>query len=127
MSLLLYSLSLWTFSCVDFRRRNMSMESMQENVQRLKEYKSKLIVFPRKEGQAKKGDASPEEIKMAKQLAGPILPITKSFKPEKARVPSAEEKAHKTFVTLRQARINKKLQGMREKKAREAAEKEANK
>merc|ERR1711983_667654 len=39
---------------VDFRRRNMSMESMQENVQRLKEYKSKLIVFPRKEGQAKK-------------------------------------------------------------------------
>merc|ERR1712062_360764 len=54
---------------VDFRRRNMSMESMQENVQRLKEYKSKLIVFPRKEGKAKKGDASPEEIKMAKQLA----------------------------------------------------------
>merc|ERR1712141_346314 len=73
---------------VDYRRRNMSMESMQENVQRLKEYKSKLIVFPRKEGQAKKGDASPEEIKMANQLAGPVLPITKSFKPEKPRVPT---------------------------------------
>merc|ERR1711963_1189838 len=63
----------------------------------------------------------------SKQLAGPILPIQKSFKPEKARVPSADEKNHKTFVALRQARVNKKLQGMREKKAREAAEKEANK
>ncbi|XP_035826026.1 60S ribosomal protein L13, partial [Aplysia californica] len=42
---------------VDFRRRNLSMESLQQNVQRLKEYKSKLIVFPRKEGKPKKGDA----------------------------------------------------------------------
>ena len=43
---------------VDYRRRNLSMESLQQNVQRLKEYKSKLIVFPRKEGQPKKGDAT---------------------------------------------------------------------
>merc|ERR1712098_789719 len=96
---------------VDFRRRNMSMESMQENVQRLKEYQSKLIVFPRKEGQAKKGDASPEEIKMAKQLSGDVLPIPKGFKPEKARVPTEDEKKHHAFVALRQAIRNKKLLG----------------
>ena len=42
---------------VDYRRRNRSVEGMQANVQRLKEYKSKLILFPKKAGQPKKGDA----------------------------------------------------------------------
>merc|ERR1711970_1185782 len=37
---------------VDLRRKNKSVEGLQANVQRLKEYKSKLIVFPRKAGQA---------------------------------------------------------------------------
>nr|CAD7260237.1 unnamed protein product [Timema shepardi]CAD7569839.1 unnamed protein product [Timema californicum] len=31
---------------VDHRRRNKSIESLQQNVQRLKEYRSKLILFP---------------------------------------------------------------------------------
>lgn len=43
---------------VDFRRRNGSMESLQQNVQRLKEYRSKLILFPRKQSKPKKGDAT---------------------------------------------------------------------
>ena len=34
--------------CFDHRRRNKSVESMQANVQRLSEYKSKLIQFPKK-------------------------------------------------------------------------------
>ena len=42
---------------VDHRRKNRSTESLQANVQRLKEYKSKLIVFPRKLNQPKKGDS----------------------------------------------------------------------
>merc|ERR1711923_321142 len=109
---------------VDYRRRNLSMESLQQNVQRLKEYRSKLILFPRKEGKAKKGDATPEEIKMAKQLSGDLLPIEKTFKPEKARVPTEDEKKHQAFVALRQARTNAKLLGKREKKKREEAEKD---
>jgi large subunit ribosomal protein L13e len=32
---------------IDYRRRNASQESIQANVQRLKEYKNKLIVFPK--------------------------------------------------------------------------------
>ena len=32
---------------IDHRRRNASLESIQANVQRLKEYKNKLIVFPK--------------------------------------------------------------------------------
>ena len=42
---------------VDHRRKNRSAESLQANVQRLKEYKSKLIVFPRKAGNPKQGDS----------------------------------------------------------------------
>merc|ERR1712121_3786 len=107
---------------VDYRRRNLSMESLQQNVQRLKEYKSKLIVFPRKEGKPKKGDATADELKLVKQLSGDVLPIQREFKPEVARVPSADERKHKTFVVMRQARINRKLFGKREKKKREAEE-----
>jgi large subunit ribosomal protein L13e len=40
---------------VDHRRRNTNEESLEMNVQRLKEYQSKLIVFPRKT-RGKKGE-----------------------------------------------------------------------
>ena len=43
---------------VDYRRRNKSVEGLQQNVQRLKEYRSKLIIFPKKAGKPKKGDAT---------------------------------------------------------------------
>ena len=42
---------------VDHRRRNKSAESLQINAQRLKLYKSKLILFPRKMSNPKKGDS----------------------------------------------------------------------
>lgn len=43
---------------VDHRRKNRSVESLQSNVQRLKEYRSKLILFPKKMSKPKKGDSS---------------------------------------------------------------------
>ena len=43
---------------VDPRRQNKCTESLQANVQRLKEYRSKLILFPRKPSAPKKGDSS---------------------------------------------------------------------
>jgi large subunit ribosomal protein L13e len=42
---------------VDHRRRNKSVESLQVNAQRLKLYQSKLVLFPRRLSQPKKGDA----------------------------------------------------------------------
>ena len=42
---------------VDHRRKNRSQESLQANVQRLKEYRSKLIIFPRKASKPKQGDS----------------------------------------------------------------------
>lgn len=42
---------------VDHRRHNRSLEGLQANVQRLKEYRSRLIIFPKKAGNTKKGDS----------------------------------------------------------------------
>ena len=110
---------------VDYRRRNSSMESLQANVQRLKEYKSKLILFPRHASKPKKGDATAEEMNLATQLKRrPVMPISDPVRREKARAITDEEKNFKAFIVLRQARINKKLYGKREKKRREAEEKD---
>lgn len=55
---------------VDPRRRNKSTESLQANVQRLKEYRSKLILFPRKPSVPKKGDSSVSTLLLAGQRGG---------------------------------------------------------
>ena len=43
---------------VDHRRRNLSVEGKTINIERLKAYKERLVVFPRKTGKPKKGDSS---------------------------------------------------------------------
>lgn len=43
---------------VDPRRRSKSEEGQKLNVERLQEYKSRLVVFPRKAGKPKAGDAT---------------------------------------------------------------------
>jgi ribosomal protein L13E len=43
---------------VDHRRRNSSVEGKTINIERLKAYKERLVVFPRKAGKPKKGDSS---------------------------------------------------------------------
>merc|ERR1711983_204625 len=65
---------------VDHRRRNKSVESLQLIAQRLKEYKSKLILFPLNSKKPRKGDSTPEELSKAVQLAGPLMPIQKEAK-----------------------------------------------
>ncbi|KAK2914335.1 hypothetical protein Q8A67_002734 [Cirrhinus molitorella] len=112
---------------VDPRRRNRSTESLQANVQRLKKYRSKLIIFPRKASAPKKGDSTEEELKLATQLTGPVMPIKNVHKKERARVITEEEKNFKAFSTLRMARTNARLFGIRAKKAKEAAEQDPEK
>ena len=61
---------------VDHRRTNKCAESLATNVARLEEYKSKLIVFPKKRlSKVKNGDSSAEECKAATQLQGTVLPL----------------------------------------------------
>ncbi|XP_076057092.1 ribosomal protein L13 [Oratosquilla oratoria] len=107
---------------VDYRRRNKSVEAMQANVQRLKEFKSKLILFPLNSNKPAKGDATPEEIAMAQQLTGVVMPLKTHFKKEKARAITEEDQKYSCFIALRTQRANARYWGIREKKAREAAE-----
>jgi large subunit ribosomal protein L13e len=75
---------------VDYRRRNRDEKAFQINVQRLKIYKSKLILFPRrvKKGkEAKAGAPKREELKKLIQKRDP-LPSKRGVRKEKARVPT---------------------------------------
>ncbi|CAN1175235.1 60S ribosomal protein L13-1 [Linum perenne] len=47
---------------VDHRRKNRSLEGLQVNAQRLKTYKAKLVIFPRRARKVKAGDSAPEEL-----------------------------------------------------------------
>ena len=112
---------------VDHRRRNKSVESLQVNAQRLKLYKSKLIVFPRKLSKPKKGDATAEELKLATQLKTAVLPIKNSTRKVKARKIEDAERKFSSFSMLRKVRADNNMWGIREKKAKEKAEAEKNK
>jgi len=107
---------------VDHRRKSRSLDSLQQNVARLKEYRSRLILFPLGSKKPWKGDSTPEEVKLASQLKGPVMPIRQYPKKEKARVPTEEEKSQSAFVSLRKARADARLVGIRAKRAKEAAE-----
>ena len=107
---------------VDLRRKNKSVESLQQNVQRLKEYKSKLIVFPINRKKPKKGDSSEQECRLARQASGEIMPIKNGKQPadvEQPRKVTAAEAKFSAFHTARQARANRKLAPGREKRAKE--------
>ena len=62
---------------------------------------------------------------MAKQLQGDVLPIRRMTMPIKARKVTDEERNISVFKSMRMARANKRLLGIREKRAREKAEEAA--
>ncbi|XP_063984839.1 large ribosomal subunit protein eL13 [Diachasmimorpha longicaudata] len=108
---------------VDHRRRNKSIESLQTNVQRLKEYRANLILFPKNEKKPKKGDSSPEECKVATQVKGTPMPILSSGGLKaKARPITEEEMKFKAYITLRKARADARLVGIRAKRVKDLAE-----
>lgn len=108
---------------VDKRRKNQSVESLQVNVQRLKEYRSKLIVFPLNRKKPKKGDSSEQECRLAQQVTGDLLPVKRGKNVEgDVEAPRSVTEAEATFSafhTARQARANKKLAPGRAKRAKE--------
>ncbi|KAJ5096220.1 hypothetical protein NUU61_005576 [Penicillium alfredii] len=122
---------------VDHRRTNYSKESLVANVARLKDYKARLILFPRKSGQFKKLDSSAEDVKAVKAAladgkregiatrVGATFPIN-NLSPEEAvtevkrdSLPKGEEAAYRR---LRDARSEARHRGIREKRARAKAE-----
>lgn len=113
---------------VDHRRRNKSEESLKLNVERLEAYKARLVVFPRKAGKVKAGDAA-DANKDADRVHGSVqkaFPIPKGASVlEEPRAVSAEEKEFNAFRTLRLARSDARLVGVRAERKRKAEEEEA--
>merc|ERR1712243_361743 len=103
---------------IDYRRRNKSVESLQKNVQRLKEYRSKLILFPKKLSKPHKCYATKEEMDVATQLASKqIIPFGEVVE---------DEAKFSAYQTLRKARAHKRLHKFRVTKAKKKADEEKN-
>merc|ERR1719439_290131 len=110
---------------IDHRRRNRCAESLQVNVDRLKLYMSKLLVFPRKSGKkaVKKGDTPKSELQnVAQNTLKEIIPVPKPTLRVKARAITAQEKEFDAYKTLKKARTDKKYLGEKLKKAKANAE-----
>eukprot|EP00823_Brevimastigomonas_motovehiculus_P008115 TRINITY_DN7386_c0_g1_i1.p1 TRINITY_DN7386_c0_g1~~TRINITY_DN7386_c0_g1_i1.p1 ORF type:complete len:228 (-),score=68.36 TRINITY_DN7386_c0_g1_i1:62-745(-) len=108
---------------VDHRRRNVSNEGFQVNVNRLKLYQSKLVVFPRRSGkEVKKGEATKEQRKAVTQVdLSKSMPITAVLPRIKARPITAADE-YDAYKILHKARMDKKKWGAREKRAKDKKE-----
>ncbi|KAK4033303.1 60S ribosomal protein L13 [Parachaetomium inaequale] len=112
---------------VDARRQNLSEEGLAANVERLKEYKARLIVFPRKSNKPKKADTPKDQ-----QTAETTQHIRAAFgvpavaaglsEISKSDLPKAVEGG--AYKALRKARSDARLVGVREKRVRDKAEAE---
>jgi len=112
---------------IDKRRRNRSHQSFWTNVQRLKEYNSRLVVFPRSQKKVSKAnhEVSKEEFAKVAQLNTHLLPLAKV----QPTVDLVEKKdvnfTTRAFDTLSQARADAHLVGVRQVRLKKKAEKEA--
>merc|ERR1712183_1043768 len=89
---------------VDHRRRNRCAESLQANVERLKLYKSKLVIFPRGSGKkcVKKGDTPKSELQnVAQNTLKEIIPIVRAPLRVRARAITSEEKEQSVYKILK--------------------------
>ncbi|KAL6988902.1 60S ribosomal protein L13B [Sarracenia purpurea var. burkii] len=109
---------------VDHRRRNRSLECLQSNVQRLKTYKAKLVVFPKRARKFKTGDSAPEELATATQIQGPYMRIVRETPIVDFVKVTEEMKSFNAYAKLRVERTNKRHVGARMKKAAEAEKEE---
>jgi large subunit ribosomal protein L13e len=112
---------------VDPRRQNLSEESLKANVARLKEYQSRLILFPRRIGKHKKSDASAEDVKKAKSGEKVLervalgIPIVNEPVIDEAKIKDVKGE-DAAYRKLRLARSDARLVGVREKRAKAKAE-----
>jgi large subunit ribosomal protein L13e len=114
---------------VDHRRKNKSVESFQANVQRLLAYKERLVLFPKKDNQPKKGlvnDATAETINSLAQQQNTerfVLPIAQDKKREKAQKITKELKDRRVYRELRQEWANAYYAGDKIKRSKEGENK----
>ncbi|KAK9914643.1 hypothetical protein M0R45_038411 [Rubus argutus] len=109
---------------VDHRRKNRSLEGFQVNVLRLKTYKQKLVVFPRRAGKFKAGDSAAEELANATQLQGPLFSIQQEKPSAELVKVTGDLTSFNAYDKLRVERVNVRHVGARAKKAAEAEKEE---
>ncbi|EJD55419.1 ribosomal protein L13e [Auricularia subglabra TFB-10046 SS5] len=110
---------------VDHRRRNLSAEGKALNVERLKAYKARLVVFPRDAKKPKKADSTGDDLTAATTRAA--LPLPAPSAPEAPRKITAEEREFKAYRALREARSEARYAGIRKIRKAKKEEEEANK
>lgn len=79
-------------------------------------------MFPLSEKKLRKGESTEEERKVASQFTGAILPIQKSTPAIEFREISEYEKRFSSFSTLRKARQDARLVGIRAKRLKDATD-----
>ncbi|EAN89115.1 60S ribosomal protein L13, putative [Trypanosoma cruzi] len=115
---------------VDRRRKNKSEEGMSINIQRLKTYMSKLVLFPMSYKNVQKGEATEEEVKSATQdrtrfgtaaVGGFVTPA-----PEAPRKVTEEERTKNVYKFLKKNHSAVRFFGIRRarQERREAKENE---
>ncbi|KAH9858095.1 60S ribosomal protein L13, partial [Lenzites betulinus] len=110
---------------VDHRRRNLSEEGKAVNVERLKAYKERLIVFPRNAKKPKKGDSTGDALTVP--TVRTTLPLPPAVIPEAPRKITGEEREFEAYRTLRNERATARNEGKRKLREAKKAEEEANK
>ncbi|OJT04746.1 60S ribosomal protein L13 [Trametes pubescens] len=110
---------------VDHRRRNLSEEGKAINVERLKAYKERLIIFPRNSKKPKKGDSTGDDL--AAPTTRATIPIPSAFIREEPRKITEEEREFQAYRTLRDERATARNEGKRKLREAKKAEEEANK
>ena len=95
---------------VDHRRTNKSVEAFQTNVNRLKEYKSRLVVFTKNQSTIDTVTSQNKDLFVRPKLSDSAFSTT---------VVTDELKGLKAYAALRKARADSKLVGIRLKKSKE--------
>lgn len=95
---------------VDHRRKSRSVEALQINAARLKQYMGNLVVYKKGKGEAP----------AVAQLKGTVMPIVQpKFRVKSRAITDAEKKAN-VFRDMRIARADARMCGIRQKKADQA-------
>ncbi|KAK3332299.1 60S ribosomal protein L13 [Cercophora scortea] len=111
---------------VDHRRQNLSEEGLAANVERLQQYKARLIVFPRKTNKAKSTDTpkdqqTAETTQSIRSAFGVESAVAAGFSEiKKSEIPAGVEGG--AYKALRKARSDARYVGAREKRAKEKAD-----
>lgn len=103
---------------VDHRRTDISEETFQTNVERLKKYINGIILMPRKGKKTKKGfagipdDSSKQEFMSVRNVSfKKAFPVVKEPINEKTHVITADERKFRAFASLRKELLEEKNLG----------------